>query len=93
MYSFSIVTVIGYFIFITFNLKGKGSFYIAEYPSPGSILAMQQLRAATKSLTFPPLSIAKYSFIQLSQLGLQWGERKCQIFEKVPKGGSEPGLT
>ena len=34
--------------------------------SPGSILAMQQLRAKTKSLTFPPLSIARYLFIQLS---------------------------
>ena len=66
--------------------KGKGSFYIAQYPvrwtaqsashflpsltdlfiptpfsaSPGSILARQQLRAKTKSLTFPPLSIARY---------------------------------
>ena len=74
--------------------KGKGSFYIAQYPlrwtaqsalhflpsltdlfiptpfsaSPGSILARQQLRAKTKSLTFPPLSIARYSFIQLSRL-------------------------
>ena len=37
--------------------------------SLGSILAMQQLRAKTKSLTFPPLSIARYSFIQLGQLG------------------------
>ena len=37
--------------------------------SPGSILARQQLRAKTKSLTFPPLSIARYSFIQLSQQG------------------------
>ena len=36
--------------------------------SPGSILAMQQLRAKTKSLTCPPLSIARYSFIQLSLL-------------------------
>ena len=77
--------------------KGKGSFYIAQYPvrwtaqsalhflpsltdlfiptpfsaSPGSILARQQLRAKTKSLTFPPLSIARYSFIQLSQQGHQ----------------------
>ena len=32
--------------------------------SPGSILARQQLRANTKSL-----SIARYSFIQLSQQG------------------------
>ena len=34
-----------------------------------SILAMQQLRAKTKSLTFHPLSIARYSFMQLSELG------------------------
>ena len=75
--------------------KGKGSFYIAQYPvrwtaqsashflpsltdlfiptpfsaSSGRILARQQLRAKTKSLTFPPLSIARYSFIQLSEQG------------------------
>ena len=59
--------------------------------SPGSILAMQQLRAATKPLTFPPLSMARYSFIQLSQLGRQWRERKCPIFETVAKGDSNPG--
>ena len=34
--------------------------------SLGSILAMQQLRN-DYSLTFPPLSIARYSFIQLSR--------------------------
>ena len=92
--------------------KGKGSFYIAQYPvrwtaqsalhcfalpdrpvhcdtnsaSPGSILARQQLRAKTKSLTFPPLSIARYSFLQLSQLGRQWRERKCPNFETVERG-------
>ena len=59
--------------------------------SPGSILAMQQLRAKTESLTFPPLSIARYSFIQLSQLGRQLRERKCPIFETVAKGDSNPG--
>ncbi len=58
---------------------------------PGSILAMQQLRATTKSLTSPPLSIARYSFIQLSQLGRQWRQRKCPIFETVAKGDSNPG--
>ena len=97
--------------------KGKGSFYIAQYPvrwtaqsashllpsltdlfiptpfsaSPGSILARQQLRAKTKSLTCPPLSIARYSFIQLSQQGRQWREGKCPIFQTVPKGDSNPG--
>ena len=35
--------------------------------SLGSILAMQQLRN-DYSLTFPPLPIARYSFIQLSRL-------------------------
>ena len=33
------------------------------------VLARQQLRAKTKSLTFRPLSIARYSFIQLGELG------------------------
>ena len=51
---------------------------------------MQQLRAKTKSLTFPPLSIARYSFILPSQLGCQWRERKCPIFETVAKGDSNP---
>ena len=60
-------------------------------PIPGSILAMLQLRAKTKSLTCPPLSIARYSFIQLSQLGRQWRERKSPIFETVTKGDSNPG--
>ena len=59
--------------------------------SPGSILAMQQLRAKTKSLTFPPLSIARYSFIQLSRQGRQWREGKCPIFQTVAKGDSNPG--
>ena len=59
--------------------------------SPGSILAMQQLRATTKSLTFTTLSIARYLFIQLSQLGRQWRERKCPVFETVAKGESNPG--
>ena len=59
--------------------------------SPGSILARQQLHAKTKSLTCPPLSTARYSFIQLSQLGQQWRERKCPIFETVAKEDSNPG--
>ena len=41
--------------------------------------------------TFPPLSIARYSFIQLSKLGLQWRKPKCPIFETVAKGDSNPG--
>ena len=52
---------------------------------------MQKLRATTKSLTFPKLSIARYSFIQLSQLGRQCRGRKCPILETVAKGDSNPG--
>ena len=58
---------------------------------PGSILAMQQLRAMTTSLTFPPLSIARYSFIKLSQQGRRWKEGNCPIFQTVAKGDSNPG--
>ena len=99
-------------------IKGKGSFYIEQYPvrwtaqsglhffaspgrpvhsdtnsaSPGSILARQQLRAKAKSHTFPPLSIARYSFIQLSEQGDgEWREQKCPIFETVTKWDSNPG--
>ena len=47
--------------------------------SPGSILARQQLCAMTIHSHFhhcpePPLSIIRYSFNQLSQLGHQWKE-------------------
>ena len=59
-----------------------------------AFIARQQLRAKTKSLTFPPLSIARYAFIQLSEQGRQWRERKCPIFETVAKrDSSQPGLT
>ena len=37
------------------------------------------------SLTFPPLSIARYSFIQLSEHGRQWRKQKCPIFETIVK--------
>ena len=52
---------------------------------------MQQLRATTKSLTCLPLSIARYSFIQLSQQGRQRRERNCPIFDTVAKQDSNPG--
>ena len=61
--------------------------------SPGSILARQQLRAKTKSLTFPPLSIARYSYIQLSEQGRLWSERKMPNLRNGSKGGFEPGLS
>ena len=77
--------------FTLFSSPGKPVHSDTNSASPGSSLATLQLRAKTKSLTFPPLSIARYSFKQLSQLGHQWRERKRPIFETVPKGDSNPG--
>ena len=57
----------------------------------GRIQARRQLRAKAKSLTCPPLSIARHSFIQLSEQGRQWRERKCPIFETVTNRDSNPG--
>ena len=81
------------------NAPGRELFNGGRFPrdtgtnsaSSGSMLAWQQLRAKTKSLTFPPLAVARYSIIQLGQLGRQWRERKCPIFETVAKGDSNPG--
>ena len=75
----------------TFCPPGRPDHSDINSASPGSILTMQQLRSTTKSLTFPPLSIARFSFKQLSQLGRQWRERKYPIFETVAKGDSNPG--
>ena len=77
--------------FTLFAFPGRPVHSDTNSASPGSILVRQQLRAKTKSLTCPPLSIARYSFIQLSQLGPQWREQKCPIFETVAKGDSNPG--
>ena len=70
----------------TLFLPGRPVHSDTNSASLGSILDMPQLRATTKSLTFPPLSISRYSFKQLSQLGRQWGEQKCPNFETVAKG-------
>ena len=60
--------------------------------SPGSILARQELHTKTKSLTFPPLSVARYLFIQLSKLGRQCRERKCPPnLRNGSKWDSNPG--
>ena len=60
--------------------------------SLGSILAMQQLRATTKSLTFPPLSIARYSFIQLSRLRRREVKENAQTSKRYQRG-FVPGLS
>ena len=49
--------------FTLFALPGRPVHSDTNSASPGSILAMVQLRAKTKLLTFPPLSISRYSFI------------------------------
>ena len=72
--------------FTRFAVPGRPVHSDTNLASPGNMLAMLQLRARTKSLTFPPLSITRYSFIQLSQLERQWRERKCPIFEMAAKG-------
>ena len=59
--------------------------------SPESFLAMLQLLAKTKSLTCPPLSIARYSFIQLSQLGASMEITKMPNLHNGSKGDSNPG--
>ena len=78
--------------FTLFALHARHVHSDTNSASSGSILAMLQLRAKTKSLTCPPLSIARYSCIRLNQPGRQWRERKCPIFETVAKGDSNPGL-
>ena len=50
-----------------FSSSGRPGHSDTNAASLANILAMQQLRN-DYSLTFPPLSIARYSFIQLSGL-------------------------
>ena len=57
----------------------------------GSILAMQQLRN-DYSFTFPPLSIARYSFIQLSRLRRREVKENAQTSKRYQRG-FEPGLS
>ena len=77
--------------FTLFALRDRPVHSNSNSASPGSILARQQLPAKAKSLTCPPLSIARYSFIQLSQKERQRRERKCPIFETVAKRDSNLG--
>ena len=60
--------------------------------SLGSSLAMQQLRAKTKSLPCPPLSITRYSFIQLSLLRRREENENAQTSKRLQRG-FEPGLS
>ena len=54
----------------------------------GKHSAMLQLLRKDYSITSPPQSAARYSFIQLSKL---WDERNCQSFDTAG-GGFEPGF-
>ena len=75
--------------FTLFALPGRPVHSDTNSASLGSIL----LRATTKSLTFPPLSIAR-SFIQLSQLhGASMERTKMPNLRNGSKVGFEPGLT
>ena len=78
--------------FTRFALPGKLVHSDTNSATPGSILVMQQLRATTKSLTFPPLSIARYSFIQLSRLRRREENENAQL-RNGSKMGFEPGLS
>ena len=87
------------------KVKVKVWFYIAQYPVHWTaqsalhfppladlfILAMQQLRN-DYSLTFPPLSIARYSFIQLSRLRRREVKENAQTSKRYQRG-FEPGLS
>ena len=74
-----------------FTLPGRPVHSDINSASPGSILAMQQLCATTKSPAWPPLSIPRYSFIQLSQPSME--RTKMPNLRNASKGGIEHGLT
>ena len=61
------------------------TFYIAQYPV--------RWTAKKELYTFcPPWQTCSFRHqLGLSQLGRQWRERKCPIFETVAKGDSNPG--
>ena len=63
--------------------------------SPGSILARQQLRAKTKSLTFPPLSIATGQVLiyTAESTGASMERMIMPNLRNSSKGGLKPGLT
>ena len=61
--------------------------------SPGSILARQQLRAKTKSLTFPPLSIGGENESILGHIGGYIFFHQCDNHEKRPRLAHTPGKT
>ena len=58
------------------HLPGRHVHSETNSTSLGSILATQQLRP----LIFPPLSIARYSFIQLNELGHRGENENAQTF-------------
>ena len=85
--------------FKRFAFPGRPVHSDTNLASQRSILARQQLRAKAKSLTCPPLSIARYSFIQLNEQGRQWRERKNSepsiytdacVYQGPARAGSRP---
>ena len=61
------------------SLPGRPVHSDTNSTSLASILATKQLRAKHYSLTFPPPSIARYSFIQLSELGHGGGNEMTKL--------------
>ena len=75
----------------TLSSPGRPVHSDSNSASLGSILAMQQLRN-DYSLTCPPLSIARYSFIQLSRLRRREEKENAQTSKRYQRG-FEPGLS
>ena len=75
----------------TLSSPGRPVHSDTNWASLGSILVMQQMRN-DYSLTRPPLSITRYSFIQLSQLGRREEKENAQTSKRYQRG-FEPGLS
>ena len=63
---------------------GRPVLYDSNSTSLESILATQQLLRENYSLTFPLLNIARYSFLQLSELGLH-GENESESAQTLKR--------
>ena len=79
--------------FTCFALPGRPVHSDTNSASPGSILAMQQLRATTKSVTFPPLYNSQVLIDTAESNGASMDRTKMPNLRNGTKGGFEPGLS
>ena len=82
--------------FTFFALPGRPVHSDTNSASPGSVLAILQLRAKTKSLTCPPVSIARYSEVLIytaESTGASKERTKMPNLRNGSKWGFEPRLT